>query len=248
MTKISSYRHEGPTLQRTAVQILYGRKVRSEEMLKISQTALEKILLAEKSLTTDTEPPNKALPPSENPVSRVPELNEKAIPAGLNSLLADLQLDPASGFSGRSKDQQDSDDRADSTPQEHDPMDVGLESQIAFKPEGSEQDDSDLLPFSSDPKVAQLDYLEKWFQIVALMVKGTSARTQQDLQQEGALEDWQVRRSIRDGPRELEMKQRLAERVLEKRLEATRRAGISPPRLGERDRILFQERKADGLH
>jgi hypothetical protein len=89
-------------------------------------------------------------------------------------------------------------------------------------------DVSSFLPYAPDN---QLEYLEDCFQLVALMIRGNSARMKDDMKKEGTRVSHYGEGEVKQGRRELSAKLRLMERKLERRVAETRAAGVPLPRL-----------------
>jgi hypothetical protein len=89
-------------------------------------------------------------------------------------------------------------------------------------------DVSSFLPYAPDN---QLEYLEDCFQLVALMIRGNSARMKDDMKKEGTRVNHYGEGEVKQGRRELSAKLRLMERKLERRVAETRAAGVPLPRL-----------------
>mmetsp|Transcript_10019 Transcript_10019/g.15147 ORF Transcript_10019/g.15147 Transcript_10019/m.15147 type:complete len:1253 (+) Transcript_10019:82-3840(+) len=213
----------------TCVKVLYGRQLPSDELLKVSQTALEDILEQEQGSANFTSgskrPLNGTVDSSKHPRSPSsaglsPSAKKRRTRTGTggnsgggtasaNVILGLGNKEGTSGdsFSPGSIGLGEDMDGSVST-------DV-LESALASR-EGLS---TNLGPYSSHD---QLEYLEDGFQVVAVMVRANAARLKDDMKKEGTrMNTWEMG-DVKGGRRELQAKYVLLEKRMEKRIEATK--------------------------
>jgi hypothetical protein len=207
----------------TCVKLLYGIPLPSDELLKVSQTALESIISAEQ-----TGMSSSALPSSQQSLSRRSShsFNESTSPIAKKRKFGAFGDFGSRDDSRKFKDFNDLDDlngdaEVDNVSEEGDAS--GVLNGFDFT-EGVTQTDpalsSTLGPYSSDN---QLEYLEDGFQVIAVLVRVNAARLKDDMRKEGArMNAWDMGGEVKGGRRELQAKFSLLEKRMEKRLEATR--------------------------
>lgn len=280
---------------RTVVQLLYGRQVKADELLKVSQTTLEDILNSERERSVSGGKIGKRARISESFQSIGSELDLAQADPDLRGLIDSLVVAAngtanGTGESRANKRALHSDiphsDRISSESSQHvvwrgssalgsskssqqndrpnlplallgamlegegamddseDDRFDSVEDDIAAKDSLSDscpdsvsefmdtldeqEDGTGFLPY---PKDNQLEYLEECFQMVALMVRGNAARLKDDMKKEGTkVSTWDAG-DVKHGRRELQAKLRVHEIKVQRRVQATKTAGMPTPRL-----------------
>lgn len=195
--------------------VLYGRILPQDELLKVSQTALEDILAKEHTHLSSGHVSNTA-----GATGSVPTANGTP---GLSSD-GDVLVKKRKRSDGCSADvsvvQEDqSGSLVDDGDDDDDTSLVGGETDTLEFDTSTDVGPSTLGPYPSDD---QLEYLEDGFHVVAVMVRANAARLKDDMKKEGTrMNSWDIG-EVKGGRRELQAKYILLEKRMEKRMEATR--------------------------
>jgi hypothetical protein len=206
------------------VKLLYGTALPADELLKVSQTALESIISAEQ-----TGMSSNAFPSSQQSLSR--RSSHSSFHESTSPVAKKRKFGSFGDFSSRDdnrkfKDLNDLDDlngdaEAEDGSEECDASGVlnGLDFAEGVAPTDPTPISS-LGPYSSDN---QLEYLEDGFQVIAVLVRVNAARLKDDMRKEGTrMNAWDMGGEVKGGRRELQAKFSLLEKRMERRLEATR--------------------------
>jgi hypothetical protein len=223
------------------VKLLYGFSLPSDELLKVSQTALESIISAEQAggISSTTVPTlnlssslsrrsisssYSSFHDAHSPLSKKRKLRtstsgnssprEGIGGAGGGKFKEYLDNDEMNGDYDEERSEEDEIEGAVdlSGMEDHHDLNTHLES--------SNQTPSTLGPYSADN---QLEYLEDGFQVIAVLVRVNAARLKDDMRKEGTrMNAWDMGGEVKGGRRELQAKFSLLEKRMEKRLEATR--------------------------
>lgn len=258
--------HYSIRTSRAAVQLFYGRTLRRDELLKVSQTALEQIITAEQQSKTDIllleeeeeddqemdDGSNELIPTAHSEelrIKRTISTSSNKSSGGLSlSRINSLQSTPRRGGTSRKRLHDDIATPASTSfdlkelisgslqAKKHRPDVDAFQASLASL--GTDIDESSLTAYTGD---SQLEYLEEYFQVVGLMIKSHSARMKDDMKKEGTrVNNWDVG-EVKHGLRELQAKLRVLEGKIKMRLELTAAAGIPLPRL----ELLSQRLKLD---
>lgn len=231
--------HSSIRISRVPVQLFYGQMLRQDELLKVSQTALETIVNTEMQLLLNvegedcvTDDPIKLVghknfdageycDPIEIDVNRQDPLDRKKTRKDHSSM---------SGFHIKELLAEVSEVKK--------PLDE-FEDQIMMKPsEDIDSADCDILPYTGN---GQLEYLEDNFQMIGSLIKCQAARMKDDMKKEGTrMNSWGLG-EMKDGFREIQAKLRVLEGKIKMRLDMTAAAGILLPRI----ELLTQRLKLD---
>lgn len=201
-------------LSNITVRVLLGRKLTSSQMLKVSQTGLEKLLKEEGISTSDIASPSVGVTA---PVVKIPNLQDAV---QMNEVecegKSDSENDSPSAYSfiGSFKNESKL---------------VALEEQKAMV-EKSKGSNDEIYSYSPDN---QLEYLEDRFQVVALAIRASGARVKDQMKEAGTKQPWDSSAPPVAGRRELKAKQKLQARRVAHKLALTRNEGKSIPRLEE---------------
>lgn len=235
-------------VQQVAVQLLYGKKVRSDDLLKISQTGLENILATEAQVPSTSS--NTSVSAGKKKKRTLDESQEGAAAADDGDAMEEDEtlvnnLAPPINAENR----QSSKDEVDATPTFLPSMMMDTDNSnpmlltavpteaLLLPPNGAnlingDEDDHTILPYDS---TNQLDYLEDGFQLLSLMIKTNTAKLKDDLKKEGTSNsiNWydnghEVQKLSN---RELTAKARVHERRIEARLQRTLATQQALPRL-----------------
>ena len=220
----------------TCVAVLYGRQLPHDELLKVSQTALEDILGKE-----------SLLPPALNGLSPLPAPIASGSGVAKRDLLSHDEVsssplkrprlcgssEDGSGYNGGVDDAcLVGEDSPGSSVRANGKRSAGGvaedEEETSVSADGLELSaglgTADLLTSSLGPYPSddQLEYLEDGFQVVAVMVRANAARLKDDMKKEGTrMNTWDMG-EVKGGRRELQAKYILLEKRMERRIEATR--------------------------
>jgi hypothetical protein len=222
------------------VKLLYGYSLPSDELLKVSQTALESIISTEQAGGSNTPTLNPSFSLSRRSASSShSSFHEAHSPLAKKRKLRTStsgNSSPREGLGDRGKfkeylDNEDMNGDYDDERSDDDEGDDGMEGAVDLSglldhPDliaqmgPSNSTPSSLGPYSSDN---QLEYLEDGFQVIAVLVRVNAARLKDDMKKEGTrMNAWDMGGEVKGGRRELQAKFCLLEKRMEKRLEATR--------------------------
>lgn len=217
------------SLSNICVRVLLGRTLSSNQVLKLSQTALEDLLKAEGVVfadTLDSKPNDAPAPrPSRSRGSKRERADESESDESHFSHSESEEVDDgeSSAFSfiggyGNEKHAR-KETRAGS--------DADLSNSIALS---SIVDQGELKPYNP---TNQLEYLEDRFQVVAFAIRASGARVKDQMKEAGTKQPWDSSAPATAGRRELKAKQRVHDRRTLHRLNMTRKANLPLPRLEE---------------
>ena len=230
---------------RTVVQLLFGRKVPAEDLLKISQTSLEVVMTEESLRLRQSQSSGRRRTRAKPSRVDVEEKREKspsllvARPADNNGAqrvdikeLLEVVRKERSGSNGCSSVSKDSVKRKRSLGESEGESDTWVDEEQAVEEADQEtQGTGDKLvqPYSQS---SQLEYLDDCFQALALMIRANAARLKDDMKKEGTrVSQWEGGGDVKHGKRELQAKLRVLEARVQSRVDATRRFGLPLPRL-----------------
>lgn len=207
----------------TCVKLLYGTPLPSDELLKVSQTALETIIAAEYSGA------HMSPPPSNQPSLARRSSSHSSYHDSNSPMIKKRKLGSLGDFSPRD-DHRKFREYNDEMNGDVDLEDVSDEGDATGLLNGTDLVESSLAidignnstlgPYSADN---QLEYLEDGFQMIAVLVRVNAARLKDDMRKEGTrMNAWDMGGEVKGGRRELQAKFSLLEKRMEKRLEATR--------------------------
>lgn len=221
---------------RTVVQLLYGRQVPAEDLLKISQTSLEIVMTEESQRTSRGKSPSRKRSRTRQSSVDMGEKRDKATvdASGLvdiKELLQEVRRERGNS-NGTHTIAKEQPKRKRSIGDSEGELDAVLEDvQAIDEPliEGLTAEDKAAQPYS---QTSQLEYLDDCFQALALMIRANAARLKDDMKKEGTrLSQWDGGGDVKHGKRELQAKLRVLEARVESRVDATRRQGLPLPRL-----------------
>ncbi|KAJ0393396.1 hypothetical protein P43SY_005410 [Pythium insidiosum] len=243
-------------LSNICVRVLLGRELSSNQVLKLSQTALEELLKAEGVTLGDVLDP-KDLDGEKTSSRRRRRRRQRA------KQQQQQQEQEQQRSAAEDDEENDDDDDASSVDGEHLEDDGGEDddggeqgkpsaaAQSAYAFIGGFKNDkvapkepasrrssgaaaslgdgaSELTPY--DPE-NQLEYLEDRFQVVAYAIRASGARVKDQMKEAGTKQPWEPTLPATAGRRELKAKLRVHERRTAHRLQLTRAAGHALPRL-----------------
>lgn len=229
-------------LQRVAVQLFYGRRVKADDLLKISQTCLENILNDEVAsghpvVGCDSEDISKLSSPLAVSKRKRAEF-EKGTGEDDDSTSDPTQGIIEKGCSSSSSKLAavDSGDNSDSDSNVAEKYTASRRASFDHVASLVVEEDgaTSLKPYTADN---QLEYLEDNFQLLSLMIKANAARLQDDMKKEGTQSSryssyyGDGAAELKHSKRELVAKQKLHESRMKKRLEHTEKLGLPLPRL-----------------
>lgn len=227
------------SLSNICVRVLLGRPLSSNQVLKLSQTALEDLLKDEGMTFSDVLELKTSSSCSRSGTHGVPHGDGE---------------DSGSDYSGSDSDHQDDDQGENSayafiggyrrTDVDQDPSMEPLQPEKRKKRAisgdaaaasnalmvGGGLDPSEMKPYNPSN---QLEYLEDRFQVVAFAIRASGARVKDQMKEAGTKQPWDASAPASAGRRELKAKQRVYDRRTVHRLGLTRKAGFSMPRLEE---------------
>lgn len=218
------------SLSNICVRVLLGRTLSSNQVLKLSQTALEDLLKDEGVVFADTldSKSNDATAPRSSHArgskrERADESESDESHHSSHSEGEEVDEGESSAFSfiggyGNEKHSR-KETRAGS--------DVDLSNSIALS---SIADQGELKPYNP---TNQLEYLEDRFQVVAFAIRASGARVKDQMKEAGTKQPWDSSAPATAGRRELKAKQRVHDRRTLHRLNMTRKANLPLPRLEE---------------
>ncbi|CAI5705672.1 hypothetical protein KXD40_000820 [Peronospora effusa] len=237
------------TLSNICVRVLLGRHLTSNQVLKVSQTALEELLKDEgmsfgemldttATLTSTTTDSNASGHKRDHTGEKVDgEQENKGTDAHRDTSDSDIgdneECDDSStsAFSFIGKYKNDSKRAGRQAKADENLLlksaEAGSEKHHLFS---SLMDSSELKPYSPEN---QLEYLEDRFQVVAFAIRASGARVKDQMKEAGTKQPWESSAPASAGRRELKAKQRVYSRRTQHRLALTRQAGHSLPRLEE---------------
>ncbi|RLN06524.1 hypothetical protein BBJ28_00017066, partial [Nothophytophthora sp. Chile5] len=239
------------SLSNICVRVLLGRRLTSNQALKVSQTALEELLKGEGlsfAEVLDSNATSAASGGSESRVGGHKRERNADEPAD-----EDEPMDSQHAASGESdlEDRDDGDDvdasaysfigeykkaehskRAKRQALADEKLLLGSTDASHDKHHllSSLMDPSELKPYS---QANQLEYLEDRFQVVAFAIRASGARVKDQMKEAGTKQPWESSAPASAGRRELKAKQRVYSRRTQHRLALTRQAGCPLPRLEE---------------
>lgn len=218
------------SLSNICVRVLLGRALSSNQVLKLSQTALEDLLKDEGVVFPDTA------------------LDPKASDAAAAAAAAAGH--PREGGGKRARAHSDASESDAASPSDGESDDDGDASAFSFiggfgsekRPRRAGSDAAELssgLALSSAAggeltpynPTNQLEYLEERFQVVAFAIRASGARVKDQMKEAGTKQPWDSSAPATAGRRELKAKQRVHDRRALHRLSLTRQAGLPLPRL-----------------
>lgn len=235
-------------IQKVAVQILYGRKIKSDDILKISQTNLEEILLDEKNYTEESSP-LLLLKRKRSVDSTVDNENDGDEDEDEYSAEEDDDEESCQDTRPIKIMRKGSDSKLSLTKRALSNVSNLSRNSTIFSEENTP---SSLLSSNSvlssliDPSEvndsyydgsSQLEYLEDNFQLIALHIKGNVARMKDDMKKEGTnryTSSWgEANSELKHSKREILAKIKLQETRIQQKLLRTKERGIQLPRLEE---------------
>ncbi|DAZ96137.1 TPA: hypothetical protein N0F65_008716 [Lagenidium giganteum] len=219
-------------LSNICVRVLLGRQLSSNQVLKLSQTALEDLLKEEGMSFTDVLDPKTSSGPDGTESSRKRRRrtsNDCSDSDDRSSEDSESEKEDkdSSAFSFIGAYSHDSNKHAhDESDEEHDDN-----STLASNFGSSLLDPNELKPYNPSN---QLDYLEDRFQVVAFAIRASGARVKDQMKEAGTKQPWgETSATASAGRRELKAKQRVYDRRTLHRLNLTRKANYALPRLEE---------------
>ncbi|GLE02341.1 hypothetical protein PINS_up018267 [Pythium insidiosum] len=248
-------------LSNICVRVLLGRELTSNQVLKLSQTALEELLKAEGVTLGDVLDPKDhdgEKSSSRRRRRRRQRAKQRATSAatgedgvdGVDEVVAeddDVDEDDVSSVDGDRLDEEDA-------VKDNDPESKTSDAQSAYafiggfkndKPKpASRRSSSSSVIVSAGAGLGesaseltpydpqnQLEYLEDRFQVVAYAIRASGARVKDQMKEAGTKQPWEPTLPATAGRRELKAKLRVHERRTAHRLQLTRTAGLALPRL-----------------
>lgn len=247
------------SLSNICVRVLLGRHLSSNQVLKLSQTALEELLKEEGMTFNDVLDDSKDVTHGGSSKKRK-RSSQKHDPSHSGS--DHDGSDPVSEFSDEDGSEHGHDDSEgeehDDVDEEHDDDSNDSSSAFSFiggynkskkrthrsrsidKDEVSVLGNKVAMSTLMDPNemkpynpANQLEYLEDRFQVVAFAIRASGARVKDQMKEAGTKQPWDNSAPASAGRRELKAKQRLYDRRTQHRLGLTRKAGFALPRLEE---------------
>ena len=210
-------------LSNIAVRVLLGRTLSSNQLLKVSQTALETILVEDRVMSKPcVEGDPKAGLSIEN-----------------NHDAEDFTIFTSRDITKTKTTEKTNNLISESSSRSRIPEEKGLaEEKLSSLPDSGSS--SSLQPY---PDQNQLEYLEDRFQVVAFAIRASNARVKDQMKEAGTKQPWEQSTGTSTayktpGRRELKAKQRLHRQKVRQRLQLTMGSGVQPqqaqlPRLEE---------------
>lgn len=216
------------SLSNICVRVLLGRTLSSNQVLKLSQTALEDLLKQEGVVFADALAPASATEAPASTASRKREHADASESDASESLSDASDADDRDATAFAFIGDYDSTTRRRYRPRPSpSAADADLSSSIALS---SIVDEGELQPYNP---ANQLEYLEDRFQVVAFAIRASGARVKDQMKEAGTKQPWDSSAPATAGRRELKAKQRVHDRRTLHRLHLTRKANLPLPRLEE---------------
>ena len=217
------------------MQLLYGRKLHTDELLKVSQTALEVIINVEKQTEEeDIQSRRRSASISHSNSSSSLSATPTGVANGVSKKRKILSSDDeeANATKKTAIDALESTEIDSITSQKLQVMtsDIIGGGELSTLTNIENEDDAidnivlddEETNFQPYPADNQLEYLEEGFQVVAVMIRANAARLKDDMKKEGTrMNTWDLGGESKGGRRELQAKFSLLEKRMEKRLAET---------------------------
>uniref|UniRef100_K3WDU6 AAA+ ATPase domain-containing protein n=1 Tax=Globisporangium ultimum (strain ATCC 200006 / CBS 805.95 / DAOM BR144) TaxID=431595 RepID=K3WDU6_GLOUD len=222
------------SLSNICVRVLLGRTLSSNQVLKLSQTALEDLLKDEGMVFTDVLD-HKA---GESTSAKANSSNSRGKRRERDERSDESESSESHSSSSESEfDEKDSTafsfiggygDRAKKSRRKYRAVsDADYSNNVSIP---AIMDQGEMKPYNPSN---QLDYLEDRFQVVAFAIRASGARVKDQMKEAGTKQPWDSSAPASAGRRELKAKQRVHDRRTLHRLNLTKKANMPLPRLEE---------------